>query len=201
MALTSVDPPHFLKFITNPRVQVFLAAVILCGILLFNSFFYVYQPYDGMEVYQEDPLGGVYVVYADGPADKASVETGDIILAIANKPVDALRSEPRYPPGLKPGDSVDYELLRGDKRINIMITIGSYRDNLYLLGSVLGIQLLSTALWIIGLVLALFVPPGETRARLLSLGFLLAGLTAAVGGASGWNSFWGANTIQQVLLT
>jgi len=38
-------------------------------------------------------------------------------------------------------------------------------------------------------------------ARLLSLGFLLAGLTAAVGGASGWNSFWGANTIQQVLLT
>jgi len=95
MALTSVDPPHFLKYITNPGVQVFLAAVILCGILLFNSFFYVYQPYDGMGVYQEDPLGGVYVVYADGPADKASVETGDIILAIANKPVDPLRSESR----------------------------------------------------------------------------------------------------------
>jgi two-component system sensor histidine kinase ComP len=29
----------------------------------------------------------------------------------------------------------------------------------------------------------------------------MAGLTAAVGGASGWNSFWGANTIQKLLLS
>ncbi len=200
MVPTTIDQPHFFKYITNPRVQVFLAVLILCGILLFNSFFYVYQPYDGMEVYQEDPLGGVYVVYNGGPAEMAGVEIGDTILAIANEPVDPSRSEPRYPPGLKPGDSVDYEFQRGEERTNLVITIGSYLDNLQVLGSILGIQLLSIALWIIGLVLALFVLPDDMRARLLSLGFLLAGLTAAVGGASGWNSFWGANTIQQVLL-
>ena len=115
MVPTTIDQPHFFKYITNPRVQVFLAVLILCGILLFNSFFYVYQPYDGMEVYQEDPLGGVYVVYNGGPAEMAGVEIGDTILAIANEPVDPSRSEPRYPPGLKPGDSVDYEFQRGEE--------------------------------------------------------------------------------------
>jgi two-component system, NarL family, sensor histidine kinase ComP len=54
---------------------------------------------------------------------------------------------------------------------------------------------------VIGLMLTLFPPHDDVRARLLSLGFLTAGLTAAVGGASGWNSFWGANTIQKVLLS
>lgn len=200
MVPTSIDHPYFLKHITNPRVQVFLAALILCGVLVFNSFFYVYQPYDGMEVYQERPLGEVYQVYPGGPADMAGVEIGDRIMAIANMPVDPLRSKPRYPPGLKPGDSVEYEFRRGDERVRRVITIGSYLENLHVLGSILGIQLLSFALWVIGLVLALFVPPDDLRARLLSLGFLLAGLTVAVGGASGWNSFWGANTIQQVLL-
>lgn len=200
MVSASVDHPRFLSYITKPGVQVFLAALILCGILFADSFFYIYQPYDGMQVYQEDPLGEVFVVYFDGPADRAGVEIGDLILAVANNPVDPLRSEPRYPPGLKPGDSVGYELQRGDERIELEITIGSYLENLNVLGPILGIQLLSLVLWAIGLVLALFVPPGDMRARLLSLGFLLAGLTAAMGGASGWNSFWGTNTIQQILL-
>jgi len=97
-------------------VQVFLSAIILCGILLFDSFFYVYQPYDGMEVYQEDPLGEVYVVYPGGPAELAGVENGDRILVVANEPVDPLRREPRYAPGLKPGDSVAYEFQRGGER-------------------------------------------------------------------------------------
>ena len=101
---------------------------------------------------------------------------------------------------MKPGDDIDYDFLRGNEQITLSITIGSYLDNLPLLGSYLGIQFLSIFLWGIGLVLGLFVQPDDVHARLLSLGFLLAGLTAAVGGASGWNSFWGANTIQQVLL-
>ena len=200
MISPSEDHPVFIRSITDPRVQVILAVVILFGILLFNSFFYIYMPYDGMGVYQEDPLGGVYVVDPGGPADIAGVEIGDLILAIAGKSIDPSRSEPRYPPGLKAGDIVDYDFQRGDEEISLFITIGSYRDNLPLLASYLGMQLLSFGLWGIGTMLLLFVRPDDVRARLLSLGFLLAGLTAAVGGASGWNSFWGANTIQQVLL-
>jgi hypothetical protein len=61
-------------------------------------------------------------------------------------------------------------------------------------------QFLSIGLWIVGLVLVLFVASDDVRARLLGLGFLMASLTAAVGGASGWNSFWGASTFQKVLM-
>jgi len=194
------EHPRIVIILTNPRGQVVFSILTLAAIILFNTFFYIYCPNDGMVVYQENPLGGVSQVYPGGPADIAGVEVGDRILAIAGKPVDPLRSEPRYPPGLKPGDIVDYDFLRGNEYVTLSLTMGSYWDNLPLLGSYLGVQFLSIFLWGIGLVLALFVQHDDVCARLLGVGFLLAGLTAAVGGASGWNSFWGAITIQQVLL-
>jgi len=194
------EHPRIIIILTNPRGQVVFSILTLAAIILFNMFFYIYCPNDGMVVYQENPLGGVSQVYPGGPAEIAGVEVGDRILAIAGKPVAPLRSEPRYPPGLQPGDVIEYELQRGNERTIVSITVGNYLDNLPLLGSYLGIQILSLFLWGVGLVLVLFVQPDDVRARLLGLGFLLAGLTAAVGGASGWNSFWGANTIQQVLL-
>lgn len=200
MVSPTEDHPRFLITLTSPRIQVSLAVVILFGIVLFNSFFYIFRPYDGMGIYQENTSGEVYEIYKDGPADQAGVLVGDRLMAIAGKQLNPDRSEPRYPPGLKPGDEVKYDFLRGNEPISLVITIGSYQDNIPLLGSYLGIQLLSFGLWFIGLLLVLFVLSSDVRARLLGLGFLLAGLTAAVGGASGWNSFWGANTIQQVLL-
>jgi two-component system sensor histidine kinase ComP len=200
MAITD-DHPRLLTFVTNPKGQVITAILILCAILLFNSFFYVFRPYDGIGVYQEAPLGEVFEVVPGGPADLAGVRAGDQLLAIDGKPIDPLRNEPRYRPGIKPGDTVGYEFKRQNEQISLPLTIGSYSENLPLLSSYLGIQILSIGLWVIGLVLTLFPTQDDVRARLLSLGFLMAGLTAAVGGASGWNSFWGANTIQKVLLS
>jgi two-component system sensor histidine kinase ComP len=201
MTSLSNDHPGLLTFATNPMGQVVSAVLILCAIILFNSFFYFFRPYDGMGVYQEAPLGEVYEVFPGGPADKAGVRVGDQVLAIDNKRIDPLHSEPRYRAGVKAGDTISYEFERQGKQINLSLTIGSYADNLPLLGSYLGIQILSFGLWAIGLVLTLFALRDDVRARLLSLGFLMAGLTAAVGEASGWNSFWGANTIQKVLLS
>lgn len=201
MASLPNDQPPLLTFATKPKVQVITAILILCAIILFNSFFYIFRPYDGVGVYQEAPLGEIYEVFPGGPADMAGVQIGDQILAIDDKPINPLRSEPRYRPGIKAGDTIRYEIERQGEQIGLPLTIGSYSENLPLLGSYLGIQILSIGLWIIGLVLTLFPPQDDTRARLLSLGFLMAGLTAAVGGASGWNSFWGANTIQKVLLS
>jgi two-component system sensor histidine kinase ComP len=201
MASLPNEQPMPLTFATNPKWQVIFAILILFVIILFNSFFYIFRPYDGMEVYQEAPLGEVYKVYPGGPADMASVRVGDQILAIDNKLIDPSRSEPLYRAGIKPGDTVRYELERQGIQISLPLTIGRYSDNLTLLGSYLGIQFLSIGLWLIGLVLTLFAPQDDARSRLLSIGFLTAGLTAAVGGASGWNSFWGANTIQKVLLS
>jgi len=195
------DHPRVIALITNPKGQVILAILTLCAIIIFVASFYIFQPYDGMAIYKEAPLSEVFEVYPDGPADFAGVEIGDRILAIDGRLVDPLRSEPRYRPGIRPGEVVEYEFIRDGAQIELPITIGSYFDNLPLFGAYLGVQFLSFGLWVTGLVLALFVPQDDVRARLLSLGFLLAGLTAAVGGASGWSSFWGANTIQKVLLS
>jgi signal transduction histidine kinase len=199
MALSN-DHPRLLTMVTDPKGQVIASILILCAIVLFNSFFYIFRPYDGMRVYQEAPLGEVYDVIPNGPAHLAGVRISDRILAIDGKPVDPLRSEPRYRPGIRVGDTVRYEFERQGEHIGLSLMIGSYSENLPLLGSYLGVQILSIGLWAIGLVLTLFPSPDDVRARLLSLGFLMAGLTAAVGGASGWNSFWGANTVQKVSL-
>jgi len=191
----------FLTLATNPKVQAIFAILILGAIILFNSFFYFFRPYDGMEVYQETPLGEIYEVYPGGPADMAGVLVGDQILAIDNKLINPSRSEPRYRAGIRAGDTVDYEIERQGIQISLPMMVGSYSDNLSILGSYLGIQFLSIGLWLIGLVLTLFAPQDNARSHLLSIAFLVAGLTVAVGGASGWNSFWGANTIQKVLLS
>jgi hypothetical protein len=78
--------------------------------------------------------------------------------------------------------------------------VGSHFSDPSLLGLVLGVQFLSLALWAVGLILILFTPVNDLPARLLALGLLLAGITAATGGTSGWNTFWGAPTIEKVLL-
>ena len=201
MASVSKNHLRLVTIVSNPKGQVVSSIVILLAIILFNSFIYIYQPYDGMEIYQEDTLGEVYKVYRGGPAEHAGVIVGDQIKAIAGKPVNHLRSEPHYPAGLKTGEVIDYEFQRGNDLVTLSITIGSYIDNPAFLGSFLGIQFLSIALWGIGLVLTLFAKHDDVPAHLLGLGFLVAGLTAAVGGASGWNGFWGVGTIQKVLFS
>ena len=195
------DEPRILSFVTYPRGQVIFSILALCAIILFNSFFYLFRPYDGMGVTQEGPLGEVYAVDPGGPAAKAGVQIGDQILAIDRKPIQPLVSKPRYRPGIRLGDVVRYDLERNGQVMQVSITMGSNFDNTSLLALYLGVQLLSLGLWAVGLVLTLFTPVDDFRARLVSLGFLMAGLTAAVGGASGWNSFWGAPTIEKVLLS
>lgn len=200
MTHTNEEHPKLLTILTNPTGQVVLAVLVLCADIVFNSFFYIYRPYDGLMAYQEFPLGEVYEIFPGGPADKAGIKIGDVILAIEGKPINPLHFEPRYGSWIKIGDTMLYELLRDEKKLNVLINAGNYLENIPLLSQYLGMQFLSIGLWIIGVLLVLFVPLDDVRARLLGLGFLIASLTVAVGGASGWNSFWGANTIQKVLL-
>lgn len=186
--------------LTHPKGQVSLSIIILCIIILYNSFFYLYRPYDGLSVYQENPMGEIYEVVPGGPADLAGIQIGDQLLAIDSKPVDPTKIEPRYPPGLKAGDILTYMVARGGRTVDLQLTIGRYTDNLPQLATYLGVQVLSLGFWLIGLLLVIFSQHEDNRAHLLGLVFSVGGLTIAVGGASGWNSFWGANILQQVLI-
>jgi signal transduction histidine kinase len=187
--------------LVQPAFQLAVAVLGIVAVLAFSAFFYLYRPYDGLGVYSENPLGEIYEVVPGGPGAQAGIQVGDLILAIDNRSLNPSVSAPRYRPGIRQGDVVMYRLQRGAETLEIPVQIGSYWNDLPLLASYLGIQLLSLGLWLIGLLLVVFTSPGDARARLLGLGFLLAGAAAAAGGASGWNSFWGANTIQKILLS
>ena len=193
--------PRFFAVIFRPKTQVVFATVSLAVIILFNSFFFFFQPYDGLEVYSEAPLGQIYYVYPNSPASHAGVQIGDQIVTIGGKQFNPLLAEPRYPADIRSGMIIYYQFSRRGAEVILPIRIGSYFENVPLLSSYLGIQFLSIALWVIGLALALFSLLSDISARLLSLCFLIAGMTVAVAGASGWNSLWGANTLQKVLLS
>ena len=192
------EHPRIVSLATDARGQAVFAIIALCAILLFGSSFYFLRPYDGMDFLVENNFGQVFALDAGGPAEDAGVLVGDQILSVDGRPVDRWGNRPLYRSGVGHGDTIVYELRRGQQILTLSITAGSYLDNVPLLGTFVGIQLLSVSLWAIGLVLCLFVPPGDARARLVGLGWLLAGIAMAAGGPGRWSCFWGARTTMEV---
>ncbi len=78
-----------------------------------------------------DRPGGVLVdeVYPDGPADKAGLEQGDIILNIDGKEVSSPEAL-NYYIGLEAvGGSIPLEIIRGEKRQNLMVALEAAPEN------------------------------------------------------------------------
>ncbi|MBD3222537.1 M28 family peptidase [bacterium] len=70
-------------------------------------------------------IGGV----ADGgPAAAAGLAAGDVIVTIAGRPVADLASFTRELRRHDPGDLVEVEVLRGDKRLDVLVTLGDRAD-------------------------------------------------------------------------
>ena len=65
----ATEHSRLMLLITNPKGQMILAVISLCAIIVFNSFFYLFRPYNGMGLYNENPLGEVYIVFPGGPAE------------------------------------------------------------------------------------------------------------------------------------
>jgi serine protease Do len=78
-----------------------------------------------------DKPGGAVVsaVEKGGPADKAGLKAGDIILKVAGKEVDQSNEVPSLVAGLPPGTKTQIEVWRNGKRATIAVTIGELGEN------------------------------------------------------------------------
>lgn len=174
-----------------------MAVLALCLIILFSAAVFVYRPYDGMALLSG--FGGeISAIYIPGLADSAGFKVGDRILAVNGIQVDPWMQRPFYPAGLQAGDQVIYHIIRNGGTLDIPMKLGSYLDNPRLLAAILGAILLAGVFWLIGLLLCLFAPLQDVRARLIGLCWLLGGIAAAAGGPGVQSHFWGAHTTFRV---
>jgi len=67
-------------------------------------------------------------VMADTPADKAGLESGDVILGIAGSDVKSLNALSRRVAAFPPGEKVDVKVMRDSKIRNINVTLGQRDD-------------------------------------------------------------------------
>lgn len=196
-----IERSLFVRLATQPVFQVILSVVSLIVIILFGSFVYLYYPYSGMEISWDANFGQVSVIYPDGPAYQAGVQDGDRLLSIDGVPLTQRSNGPAYRFGIRSGDTVVFEFQRGKEIINIPIKIGGYFNIWNWFWYSFLIHFLTISFWAMGATMCIFSPRKDKRSRLLGLGFLVAGMTATVGLAGGWNSFWGANSLVIILRT
>lgn len=69
----------------------------------------------------------IQAVEPDTPAEKAGLKPGDLITAVDNTPVDERQRLVDLIRAHKPGDKVTLNVLRGNQRLTIEVTLGSRR--------------------------------------------------------------------------
>jgi 2-alkenal reductase len=101
-----------------------------------------YQPID-LQLKEQDNLPvdkGAYVsagqgqsgpaVVADGPAAKAGIKEGDVIVAIGDQAIDTEHPLDLVLAGYAPNDKVTIKLLRDGKEMTVQVTLGTRPNNL-----------------------------------------------------------------------
>ena len=71
------------------------------------------------------PMGALVASVApDGPAGKAGITAGDVILSFDGQPIDNMRDLPRAVVGTAIGKDVQVKLLRDEEPVEVTVTIG-----------------------------------------------------------------------------
>jgi S1-C subfamily serine protease len=63
-------------------------------------------------------------VESDGPAEKAGVMLGDVVVALDGKPLSGLRNVQAFLSGTQVGKTVKASIIRGGALVEVVITIG-----------------------------------------------------------------------------
>ena len=69
-------------------------------------------------------VGDITDVVAGGPADKAGIKPGDVLVSVADKPVKDYSSTLEAISALKPNTSAVLKILRGAKETSLTVSVG-----------------------------------------------------------------------------
>ncbi len=76
------------------------------------------------------PKGAIIAeITEDGPADEAGLEAGDIVLEFDGREVESSSALPPMVGQVKPGKTVEVEILRGGERKTVEVTLGQLPDD------------------------------------------------------------------------
>lgn len=126
--------------LANPRVRGCLGAVLAALLAMASSAGAADSGFLGMNVQGMSPataaaLGrksadGVLVrdVALGGPADKAGVKRGDLIVKFAGRKIDSFESMVKAAGATRPGEEAKIELLREGKPVTLAMRLGQWTD-------------------------------------------------------------------------
>lgn len=79
----------------------------------------------------KEPKGALIVeVMPRGPADRAGIKRGDVIIMFGGKEIENARDLIRFVTGTNIGKSVDVKAIRNGREINLKVTVAELKDNM-----------------------------------------------------------------------
>lgn len=77
----------------------------------------------------DTPKGAIVArVLPDSPADKAGVQSGDVILSVNGEEVTSMRNLPSLVAAVSPGEKADFRILRNGKEKDMAVTLGTREE-------------------------------------------------------------------------
>jgi signal transduction histidine kinase len=183
--------PKILTLLSGTGFQVVFTLLALGLTLFYNLAYFAYVPFTGVWLDYADQQRDSAVVFSldrGGPGERAGLQVGDRIVTIDGRPITNLNVPVHRPQ--KTGEVELYVVERASQILTIPVTIGNYLEQPGSLADILPVQVLSLVICLFGLVLLFFSPPSDVRARLISVGWVLAGVILAATGPGYSGCIW-----------
>ena len=188
---TDQSYPKIINFVKGTGFQVGFTFVTFLLILFYNITYYVFVPVTGVWLdYDSQALNTAIIgrLNPGGPGEIAGLRVGDIVKTIDGREIKNLNIPIHQPK--KPGDIEVYVVQRGQQTLTIPLQVGSYADHLDYLVNIIPIELLSLAIYSLGLVILFFSRPADIRARLVAIVWVLAGVAITTTGPGYVSCAW-----------